>query len=248
LEFIWDLLLAFWILWFYSPMHLIIISPPDDYPDEPKRVGKILQQSSALLHLRKPGQTARQIADYLNQVPTNLHRRIMAHGHPRLLAQFALYGIHFSEKARIDNLPLLRQLKRDHPGCCLSSAFHRIADIPKADGLFDYILLSPIFDSISKPGYRSAFDHSDLRRFLRRTEHTVIALGGLDTQRAVTAASLGFKGIAVLGAVWQAPFSPEKAVRQLSAACRAIGTHPVQHAPDIQSQTSDSPFSTKVDG
>lgn len=214
-------------------MHLIIISPPTDRRDEPKVVVRVLQQSSATFHLRKPGQTDRQIAEYLKQVPADLHRRIMVHGHPCLLAQFDLNGIHFREKARIRNLPHIRQLRHDHPGCCLSSAFHRIADIPESDGLFDYILLSPIFDSISKPGYRSAFDHSDLRPFLSRTEHTVIALGGLDAQRAVTAASLGFKGIAVLGAVWQTTSSPEKTARQFSAVCRAIETHPVHGAPDI---------------
>jgi thiamine-phosphate pyrophosphorylase len=193
-------------------------------------VGRVLQQSSATFHLRKPGQTDRQIADYLNQVPTDLHPRIMVHDHPRLLAQFDINGIHFTEKARIRNLPPPRQLRHDHPGCCLSSAFHRIADIPESDGLFDYILLSPIFDSISKQGYRAAFGHSDLKRFLSRTDHTVIALGGIDAQRAAMAASLGFKGIAVLGAVWAAPCPPEKAARQLSAVCRAVEPHPVHGA------------------
>ena len=118
-------------------MHLIIISPPTDRRDEPKVVVRVLQQSSATFHLRKPGQTDRQIAEYLKQVPADLHRRIMVHGHPCLLAQFDLNGIHFREKARIRNLPHIRQLRHDHPGCCLSSAFHRIADIPESDGLFD---------------------------------------------------------------------------------------------------------------
>ncbi|WP_319287600.1 thiamine phosphate synthase [Desulfosarcina sp.] len=212
-------------------MRLIIISPPEDNPDEPEVVCWVLHQSSATVYLRKPGQTDRQIADYLKQVPVSYHPRIMVHGHPRLLDHFDLMGIHFTEKERTHNLQRLRQLRLAQPGCRLSSAFHRITDIPEYDGLFDYILLSPIFDSISKPGYRSAFDHSDLRPFLSWTEHTVIALGGLDAQRAVTAASLGFKGIAVLGAVWQA-VPPEKAARQLSAVCRAIETHPVHGAPN----------------
>ena len=181
-------------------------------------VCRILHQSSATIHLRKPGQTDRQIADYLRQVPVSYHPRIMVHGHPGLLDHFDLMGIHFTEKERSLNPQHLLQLRLAQPGRCLSSAFHRIADIPEHDGLFDYILLSPIFDSISKQGYRAAFDHTNLRRFLARTQHTVIALGGLDEKRAVTAASLGFKGIAVLGAVWQA-VPPEKAARRLSIVC-----------------------------
>ena len=184
-------------------------------------VCRILQQSSATVHLRKPGQTHRQIADYLKQVPVSYHPRIMVHGHPGLLGRFDLMGIHFSERERTHSLPRLRQLRLTQPGRRLSSAFHRITDIPEYDGLLDYILLSPIFDSISKPGYRAAFDPADLKRFLAWTGHTVIALGGLDATRAVAAASLGFKGIAVLGAVWQA-ISPEKAARQLSAVCSGL--------------------------
>ena len=211
-------------------MRLIIISPPDDRPDEPEVVGRVLQQSAATFHLRKPGQTGRQVADYLKQVPADLHRRIMVHGHPHLLDQFNLKGIHFTETDRIRNLPNFRQLRHDQSGCCLSSAFHRIADIPEHDGLFDYIWLSPIFDSISKRGCRGAFDQADLKRFLTRTDHTVFALGGIDAPRAAAAAALGFKGIAVLGAVWCGPSSPEKAARQLSAACRAIEPHAVHNA------------------
>ena len=212
-------------------MHLIIISTPEDIPDEPEVVGRVLQQSSATVHLRKPGQTDRQIAGYLKQVPADLHRRIMVHGHPGLIDRFDLLGIHFTEKERTHNLQRLRQFRHKQPGCCLSSAFHRIADIPDYDGLFDYIWLSPIFDSISKQGHRAAFDPVDLKAFLSRTEYTVIALGGLDASRAAAAASLGFKGIAVLGAVWHAASCPEKTARQLSAVCRAIEPHAVHGEP-----------------
>ncbi len=182
---------------------------------------RLLQQSSATIHLRKPGQTDRQIADYLKQIPVSFHPRIMVHGHPGLLDHCDLMGIHVAEKERTTNLQRLRQFRLAQPGRCLSSAFHRITDVPEDDGLLDYILLSPIFDSISKPGYRAAFDPAELTRFLSRTEHTVIALGGIDAKRAATAATLGFKGIAVLGAVWQAA-SPEKAAGQLSAVCSGL--------------------------
>ncbi len=213
-------------------MHLIIITPPDDILDEPEVVCRIVQQSSATVHLRKPGQSDRQIADYLKQVPAAFHRRIMVHDHPDLLFHFDLRGIHFSEKERMRSLPDVRQFRLAMPGCRLSSAFHRIADIPEPDGLFDYILLSPVFDSISKQNYRAAFEHADLKRFLSRTDDTVFALGGLDAQRAVTAASLGFKGIAVLGAIWGSS-SPAIVAGQLSAVCRGIDTRLVheRHGP-----------------
>ena len=203
------------------PMRLIVISPPDDLPNEPDTVRRVLEQSPATFHLRKPGQSSRQIADYLKRVPAAYHNRIRVHGHPRLADRFDIQGIHFTEKDRLENPQRLRQLRRELPGCRISSAFHRIADIPENDGLFDYIFLSPIFDSISKPGHHAAFDHALLKRFLSHTDHRVIALGGVDEQRAATAESLGFKGIAVLGTVWQAASPPEAAVG-LSAVCREL--------------------------
>ena len=203
-------------------MRLIIISPPADIPDEVPMVCRILAQSSATLHLRKPGRGATELATYLNRIPVGLHHRVMVHDHPRLLDRFNLAGIHFSERLRRQEPELLRQLRQAHPGCHITSAFHRIEAVPGPGGMLDAILLSPIFDSISKKGYRAAFDRGDLKRFLRHTRNTVIALGGIDVNRIATAADLGFKGVAVLGAVWSKN-DPEAAARQLAAACRRAG-------------------------
>jgi thiamine-phosphate pyrophosphorylase len=200
-------------------MRLIVISPPDPFPDEPPLTARILEKLPVTLHLRKPGQGTEQIAGYLNQVPAPLHPRIVVHGHDELLTRFNLKGLHFTEKERLTRLRHIRRLRQKRPEVRISSAFHRIADIPDHDGLCDYIFLSPIFDSISKSGYRAAFDHGALRRFLSCTTQTVIALGGIDEQRLGEAASLGFKGVAVLGAIWNAPDPVEAAGRLWDICC-----------------------------
>lgn len=202
-------------------MHLIVITPPESHCDEPQLVARILESFPVALHLRKPGAKARQIAGYLNQIPAGLHPRIMVHGHAELLAQFSLNGIHFTEKARTGQVRLIQGLRQQRPKVCISSAFHHIADIAEHGGLFDYIFLSPIFDSISKSGYRAAFDQDALKRFLSRTGQAVIALGGIDEQRLDGVANLGFKGAAVLGAVWQA-HDPVAAAGRLWAICRGL--------------------------
>ena len=203
------------------PMRLIIISSPESLPDEPVLATRILEQFPVTLHLRKPDQGTDNITDYLNRISAALHPRIMVHGHAELLARFNLKGIHFTENERVDQLSGIRQLRRQRSGVCISSAFHRIEDIPDPDGLFDYIFLSPIFDSISKVGYQAAFDSNALKRFLSQTPHTVIALGGINEQRLHTASSLLFKGAATLGAVWQAP-DPVAAAGRLWDICRHV--------------------------
>ena len=139
-------------------MQLIILSPPEDVHQESQVVSRILQQTPATLHLRKPGRGKSHLAAYLRDIPAALHGRIMVHGHPDLLDRFALGGIHFTERQRRDGLRAIRQIRRERPSIRISSAFHRIADIPPVQGPFDYVFLSPVFDSISKPGYRAAFD------------------------------------------------------------------------------------------
>ena len=103
----------------------------------------------------------------------------------------------------------------------MSSAVHRLEALPAIGDGFDYLLLSPVFDSISKPGYRAAFAHDRLQRSLRRTDQAVMALGGVDADRIATTAMLGFDGVAVLGAVWRSA-APEAAARRLARACRAV--------------------------
>jgi thiamine-phosphate pyrophosphorylase len=204
-----------------EPMHLIIISPPHDTINETQAVYRILKRSSATFQLRKPNRETGQLADYLQRIPADLHRRIVVHDHPQLIDRFDLKGVHFSEHLRRRQPEAIRQIRRRYQGCRISSAFHRIEDIPGNDGRFDELLLSPIFDSISKPGYRAAFAHADLRRFLRHSGHSVVALGGVDADRIAVAADLGFSGVAVLGAVWSNA-DPEAAAVRLSTACSRI--------------------------
>jgi thiamine-phosphate pyrophosphorylase len=199
-------------------MRLIILSPPENCPRELRLVERILRRTAVTFHLRKPGRGAGEVADYLQQIPADLHRRIMVHGHRELLDRFDLKGIHFPENERRCHPQRIRQLRQQRPDCRISSAFHRISDLSDTDNAFDYIFLSPVFDSISKRGTRAAFNHGDLKRFLSQTAHMVIALGGIDAQQVATAAALGFRGIAVLGAVWNAP-APETEADSLSSIC-----------------------------
>jgi thiamine-phosphate pyrophosphorylase len=66
-----------------------------------------------------------------------------------------------------------------------------------------YCFLSPIFDSISKEGYKANFDKLELKEFLAKDRKTkVIALGGLTEENYLEVLELGFDGGAFLGSVW----------------------------------------------
>ena len=68
----------------------------------------------------------------------------------------------------------------------------------------DYLFLSPIFDSISKMRYRSAFSHEELQRAADTgiIDNRVVALGGVTYDKIAYLESLHFGGVAMSGALW----------------------------------------------
>ena len=85
----------------------------------------------------------------------------------------------------------------------------------------DYVTVSPVWPSASKPGYGPPLRLRGLRDLVRFSPVPVLALGGVESAsqvRAVRAA--GAVGVAVLGAVMRAP-DPAAVVADLLAAATA---------------------------
>ena len=97
-------------------------------------------------------------------------------------------------------------------------SFHSLEEIDEYKADYHYAYLSPIFDSISKKGYRSAFDLKTLGSSLRQLKRNLIALGGIDEDKIEIVRELGFAGVAVLGAVWNGKYPIEK-FRQIKEKC-----------------------------
>ncbi|WP_328349032.1 thiamine phosphate synthase [Micromonospora sp. NBC_00421] len=69
----------------------------------------------------------------------------------------------------------------------------------------DYVTLSPVWTTRSKPGYGPPLRPDGLRRLVRISPVPVFALGGIETPAQVTACvGAGAVGVAVLGAIMRA--------------------------------------------
>lgn len=100
----------------------------------------------------------------------------------------------------------------------LSRSCHSINELHNIDSKLDYVFLSPVFDSISKPGYNAAFDNETLRQASSDgliNDH-VIALGGVTSRHLPMVKELGFGGAAMLGAAWPDPIGMEFALQFIS--------------------------------
>jgi thiamine-phosphate pyrophosphorylase len=81
----------------------------------------------------------------------------------------------------------------------------------------DYVTLSPIFLTDSKPGYGPALGIEALRAASAAGAGPVIALAGIDGTNAAECLAAGASGIAVMGEVMRSA-DPEATVRRLLGA------------------------------
>ena len=111
-------------------------------------------------------------------------------------------------------------IRRKH-NLTVSTSFHKISNVDLYDPLYNYVFLSPVFDSISKKDYQSGFDAFSLQKALERSKYRVYALGGLCAENIALAKEYGFKGGALLGGIWTEE-DPVEAYKKCLSVCKEI--------------------------
>lgn len=93
--------------------------------------------------------------------------------------------------------------RRTGPDWAVGMSCHSIEDVIQAeeDGA-DYVTLSPIFESASKPGYGPAIGIDGLKAAVLATNIPIYALGGIDPTRVRACLEAGAFGVAVMGGVF----------------------------------------------
>jgi thiamine-phosphate pyrophosphorylase len=90
------------------------------------------------------------------------------------------------------------------PAALVGLSAHSIADVEDAHAAgADYVTLSPIFQSASKPGYGPPLELGAIKR-AAQIGIPVLALGGITASNAATAMNAGAAGVAIMGAVMAA--------------------------------------------
>ena len=181
-------------------MKLLAVTRPDFYEGETALVGSLFSLGLERLHLRKPGATQEQLAAWLEEVPEQYRRRIVLHDWHDLVRELGLGGVHLNGR----NPEPPRWLAAAREDYSLSRSCHSIAELRGYHESCDYLLLSPIFDSISKEGYGAAYTAAELKAAAAEGLLGVktYALGGVSPERIPALKELGFYGAAVLGGLW----------------------------------------------
>lgn len=182
-------------------MKLILFSAPNAIANEVALLGEMFEQGLQVLHLRKPTWQRAAIAALIEHIPQQWRNRIVLHTHYELVREYGLRGIHLPEAERANNpdsVARWRECGVHH----VSTSLHALSALRQYNPAYDYVTLSPVFDSISKQGYSAAFSVEELRVSVQQSSYAVIALGGICKQNIYLLQPMRFAGAAVLGAVW----------------------------------------------
>ena len=181
-------------------MKLIVITTPTYFVEEDKIITALFDEGLDTLHLRKPDTAPVYAERLLTLIPEKYHKHIVVHDHFYLKNEYKLKGIHLSQRN-----PLIPDNYTGH----VSASCHTLDEVSAVKKICDYVFLSPIFDSISKKGYSSAFTPETIREAASRgiIDKKVIALGGVDEDNILRVKDFGFGGAAVLGGLWN-KFNP----------------------------------------
>ena len=177
---------------------IVIITPPHTLPDEEHIVNRLFESGLHLLHLRKPGADRDTLEHYIRGIRPHFRERVVLHDHFELAEEYGLRGIHlkYNEARTFTGRDRLAHV---------SVSCHSFEEIDALPFEPNYVFLSPVFDSISKPGYPSAFAPEYLKENLQKRRVPVIALGGITAEKVAECRKMGFRGVALLGHVWEQP-------------------------------------------
>ncbi|UYQ92768.1 thiamine phosphate synthase [Chitinophaga horti] len=186
-----------------------ILTSPQAIPDEATHLNALLEAGADVLLLRKPGWEEEAYAQLLDQLSTRFYNRILVAGQPDLAMRYSLLGVHMSEMRR---QALVKGVQKPH-AMFGSTAVHAVEAIPYLKSYWDGLLVSPVFDSISKQGYKSA-----INTIPPATGTKLVALGGINVHTAPMARQMGFDGVAVMGALWDRPAESVHTFNNIKAA------------------------------
>ncbi len=182
---------------------LIIITAPDFFSDEAELINLLFDNGLQRMHLRKPDSSLEQYEGLLNAINPTFLSKIVLHDHLNLAAKYGVCGVHLNRRNSV--------VPEGFHGS-VSKSLHTEEELIAERNNYDYVTLSPIFDSVSKQGYNSAFSHEKLLAMRQNglIDSRVIALGGITPQNIGMLSQYGFGGAMVLGTLWNARDNREK--------------------------------------
>ena len=192
---------------------VIVITKPEFFEGEAEQIVQLLDSGRAdLVHIRKPlvslADSARglelaeldgleRLERLIQALPARVYGRLVLHDCFELALKYQLHGVHLNSRHP--------QPPQGFKGA-ISISCHSLKELAECRKKpYAYMSLSPIFDSISKPGYHSAFTAEEIVKARRQglIDERVMALGGVTFDKVNDVLKMGFGGAMILGDAWK---------------------------------------------
>ncbi|MCS6824395.1 MAG: thiamine phosphate synthase [Cytophagaceae bacterium] len=189
---------------------LFVITHPEKIDNESHVINALFNEGLECLHLRKPNAGIDTLEAYIKNIKPEFINRVVIHHHYSLIERYNLKGVHLtsmfyealSREVLVENINLLHK-----HGMTVSASLHSMEELRNMKQDFDYIFISPIFDSISKPNHKSAWSKKEITEYMRcyASRSKIIGLGGINAENIHEVYSMGLHGAALLGSIWSKP-------------------------------------------
>lgn len=176
-------------------MKIIAITSPKVTGDDERIIKGLVKRGIDVVHFRKPDSGIEECRSLLLKLTSGERSKIVVHDYPELYEEFSLLGIHVNKN--VTSLP------EGYSGLKTRSC-HSFEEVEMYKDDYDYLFLSPIFNSISKQGYMSSFSDAELLQASKEgvIDRKVIALGGVTFDKIPYLKDLNFGGVAMIGAIY----------------------------------------------
>lgn len=182
---------------------MIVLSNPVAVQNEMDIIHGLFEAGMELFHIRKPDMPQSELTHYISQIDPQYHSKIVLHQYFEIARGFNIHRLHFTERARID----FENIRVSFPidvNWIFSASTHSIEDFNALSRMFQYAFLSPVFESISKPGYKPDFDMTTILRKRENFQTRLVGLGGINSSNCAQLYKAGFDDAAMLGSIWNA--------------------------------------------
>lgn len=205
-------------------MKLIVISSSKIIEHETQIITKLFEAGLSTFHLRKHDTSTKKTKELIKAIPQKYHNRIVIHTHHSLALRFNLKGIHLTKlhkKRKFKTWLIIKLIKFNNPNATISTSFANIGKLFELNPSYkyDYVFLSPIFDSLTSK-FQSGFTEKSLTMALAKTDLNVIARGGIDIGVIKKAHTIGFNGLAFYSSIW----SKENPIEEFNTVIKKFNT------------------------
>lgn len=165
-----------------------VFTPSLIQDDEVEKLSILLSSGIDYVHLRHPLAEIDAIRSLLLSIPSKYYKSIILHDFFSLADEFNGIGVQINSRNGIAPSSV----------SIVTKSCHSVNEIATSEGLL-YATLSPIYPSISKPGY----DKRPNLAGLNKLDIPVLALGGVTPDKFDEIRTFGFSGAALLGYLWE---------------------------------------------